>query len=59
MRAREHYHILGKAEQRGIHDAGSADYMQGTRVSFRSKEDAIHFSEKQGIFSGDLFLLKI
>lgn len=27
---------------------GSADYMQGTRVSFRSKEDAIHFAEKQG-----------
>ena len=26
----------------------SADYMQGTRVSFRSKEDAIHFAEKQG-----------
>ena len=26
-----------------------ADYMQGTRISFRSKEDAIHFSEKQGI----------
>ncbi|KAF8634132.1 hypothetical protein AX15_001064 [Amanita polypyramis BW_CC] len=28
--------------------ASSADYMQGTRLSFRSKEDAIHFSEKQG-----------
>jgi len=28
--------------------ASSADYMQGTRVSFRSKEDAIHFAEKQG-----------
>lgn len=27
-----------------------ADYMQGTRVSFRSKEDAIHFAEKQGMF---------
>lgn len=25
-----------------------ADYMQGTRLSFRSKEDAIHFAEKQG-----------
>ena len=24
------------------------DYMQGTRLSFRSKEDAIHFAEKQG-----------
>jgi len=22
--------------------------MQGTRISFRSKEDAIHFAEKQG-----------
>ncbi|KAE9400482.1 hypothetical protein BT96DRAFT_881316 [Gymnopus androsaceus JB14] len=28
--------------------ASSADYMQGTRTSFRSKEDAIHFAEKQG-----------
>ncbi|ETW81702.1 hypothetical protein HETIRDRAFT_440032 [Heterobasidion irregulare TC 32-1] len=28
--------------------ASSADYMQGTRMSFRSKEDAIHFTEKQG-----------
>ncbi|KAK0244094.1 NADH-ubiquinone oxidoreductase 21kDa subunit [Armillaria nabsnona] len=28
--------------------ASSADYMQGTRVSFRSKEDAMHFAEKQG-----------
>jgi hypothetical protein len=26
-----------------------ADYMQGTRLSFRSKEDAIHFAEKQGV----------
>lgn len=26
----------------------SADYMQGTRLTFRSKEDAIHFAEKQG-----------
>ena len=26
----------------------SADYMQDTRVSFRSKADAIHFAEKQG-----------
>lgn len=25
-----------------------ADYMQGTRLSFKSKEDAIHFAEKQG-----------
>ncbi|KAJ8496250.1 hypothetical protein ONZ51_g1181 [Trametes cubensis] len=28
--------------------ASSADYMQGTRLSFRTKEDAIHFAEKQG-----------
>ncbi|KAN0127432.1 ETC complex I subunit conserved region domain containing protein [Lactarius tabidus] len=28
--------------------ASSADYVQGTRLSFRSKEDAIHFAEKQG-----------
>ncbi|KAI0953266.1 hypothetical protein AcW1_007526 [Taiwanofungus camphoratus] len=28
--------------------ASSADYMQGTRLAFRSKEDAIHFAEKQG-----------
>jgi NADH dehydrogenase (ubiquinone) Fe-S protein 4 len=28
-----------------------ADYMQGTRVSFRSKEDAIHFAEKQGAYA--------
>ncbi|KAF8170066.1 ETC complex I subunit conserved region-domain-containing protein, partial [Pholiota molesta] len=28
--------------------ASSADYMQGTRISFRSKEDAVHFAEKQG-----------
>jgi len=28
--------------------ASSADYMQGTRMSFKSKEDAIHFAEKQG-----------
>ena len=26
-----------------------ADYVQGTRLSFRSKEDAIHFAEKQGV----------
>ncbi|KAF8895477.1 ETC complex I subunit conserved region-domain-containing protein [Infundibulicybe gibba] len=29
--------------------ASSADYMQGTRLSFRSKEDAIHFAEKQAL----------
>ncbi|OAX42853.1 hypothetical protein K503DRAFT_273473 [Rhizopogon vinicolor AM-OR11-026] len=28
--------------------ASSADYMQGTRMSFKSKEDAVHFAEKQG-----------
>jgi len=28
--------------------ASSADYMQGTRIGFRTKEDAIHFAEKQG-----------
>jgi len=28
--------------------ASSADYMQGTRMSFRSREDAVHFAEKQG-----------
>ncbi|TFL01327.1 NADH-ubiquinone oxidoreductase 21kDa subunit [Pterulicium gracile] len=28
--------------------ASSADYIQGLRMSFRSKEDAIHFAEKQG-----------
>ncbi|GAC93339.1 potential mitochondrial Complex I [Pseudozyma hubeiensis SY62] len=26
----------------------SGDYMQGTSLKFRSKEDAIHFCEKQG-----------
>ena len=29
--------------------ARRADYMQGSRISFRSKEDAIHFAEKQGV----------
>lgn len=28
--------------------ASSADYMQGTRISFATKEAAIHFAEKQG-----------
>ncbi|KAJ9476674.1 NADH dehydrogenase [ubiquinone] iron-sulfur protein 4, mitochondrial [Pseudozyma hubeiensis] len=28
--------------------ASSGDYMQGTSLKFRSKEDAIHFCEKQG-----------
>jgi hypothetical protein len=26
----------------------SADYMQGIRMSFKTKEDAVHFAEKQG-----------
>lgn len=26
----------------------SGDFMQGTHVNFKSKEDAIHFAEKQG-----------
>lgn len=26
----------------------SADFMQGTHVNFKTKEDAIHFAEKQG-----------
>ncbi|EIM81593.1 uncharacterized protein STEHIDRAFT_66446 [Stereum hirsutum FP-91666 SS1] len=28
--------------------ASSADYVQALRMSFRSKEDAVHFAEKQG-----------
>ncbi|KAF9046607.1 ETC complex I subunit conserved region-domain-containing protein [Panaeolus papilionaceus] len=28
--------------------ASSADYVQGTRITFKSKEDAVHFAEKQG-----------
>lgn len=35
---------------RVVHGENSADYMQGTRLSFKSKEDAIHFAEKQGRF---------
>lgn len=27
----------------------SADYVQGTRITFKSKEDAVHFAEKQGM----------
>jgi hypothetical protein len=30
--------------------SSSADYMQGTRMQFRTQEDAIHFAEKQGGF---------
>ena len=29
-------------------DPCSADYVQGVRMSFRTKEDAVHFAEKQG-----------
>ena len=29
-------------------DLCSADYVQGVRMSFRTKEDAVHFAEKQG-----------
>ncbi|KAH7099588.1 Ndufs4, NADH dehydrogenase Fe-S protein 4 [Auriculariales sp. MPI-PUGE-AT-0066] len=28
--------------------ASSADYMQGTRMNFATKEDAMHFADKQG-----------
>ena len=35
-------------DSRRLTRLGSADYMQGTRLSFRTKEDAIHFAEKQG-----------
>lgn len=28
--------------------ASSADYMQGTRVTFETKEDAMRFAERQG-----------
>jgi len=33
------------------------DYMQGTRMSFKSKADAIHFAEKQGSFGMITFVL--
>lgn len=39
--ARFHYREIYPAN-------GSADYMQGTRMAFATKEDAIHFAEKQG-----------
>ena len=29
---------------------GSADYMQGTRLNFKTKEGDIHFAEKQGVY---------
>jgi hypothetical protein len=31
-----------------------ADYMQGTRINFKTKEDAVHFAEKQGILNSFL-----
>ena len=34
-----------------MNDDFSADYMQGTHVKFATKEDAIHFCEKQGKYS--------
>jgi hypothetical protein len=37
----------------------SADYMQGTRQSFRTKEDAIHFAEKQGAFPLPITLARL
>jgi hypothetical protein len=33
------------------HGRCRADYMQGTRLTFRTKEDAMHFAEKQGQFA--------
>ena len=38
--------------------ASSADYMQGTSLKFKSKEDAVHFCEKQGAF-GSFALLDL
>ncbi|CAE6469034.1 unnamed protein product [Rhizoctonia solani] len=38
----------GRWENPLIGWASSADYMQGTRINFKTKEDAIHFAEKQG-----------
>jgi len=38
----------GRWENRLMGWTSSADYMQATRLHFRSKEDAIHFAEKQG-----------
>lgn len=38
----------GRWENRLIGWASSADYVQGTTLAFRSKEDAIYFAEKQG-----------
>ncbi|KAF8073727.1 Ndufs4, NADH dehydrogenase Fe-S protein 4 [Lyophyllum atratum] len=38
----------GRWENPMIGYASSADYVQGTRITFRTKEDAVHFAEKQG-----------
>jgi NADH dehydrogenase (ubiquinone) Fe-S protein 4 len=38
----------GKWENPLMGWASSADYMQATHVKFNTKEDAIHFCEKQG-----------
>ncbi|PSR70500.1 hypothetical protein PHLCEN_2v13651 [Hermanssonia centrifuga] len=46
----------GRWENRLMGWASSADYMQGTRMSFRSKEDAVHFAEKQGEYAYPLSL---
>ena len=43
-------HVLGcKVDTSRSRSDNSADYMQGTRMNFRTKEDAIAFAEKQGI----------
>jgi hypothetical protein len=31
----------------------SGDYMQGTHIFFKTKEDAIHFADKQGMLCFD------
>jgi hypothetical protein len=36
-----------------------ADYNQGVRMSFRSKEDAIHFAERQGMSQLTCFFFSI
>ncbi len=40
-------HLTTTTTTTTIH-ANSGDYMQGTSLKFRSKEDAIHFCQKQG-----------
>ena len=39
-------------------DLHRADYMQGTRMNFRTKEDAVHFAEKQGVSMRSLSCLR-